>query len=132
MIGVCCKENEKDIVREFPELFKTPWQLYEEEHLNITGGSQLRNVFVHQDGVQVPIYGNALVRRFHFGVSEYLYGNHPLFELTKCLYQMKQKPYLLGSIFRLCGYCWAFLRREPREVPAEVVAYMRSEQKKRL
>lgn len=77
-------------------------------------------------------YGNALVRRFHFGVSEYLYGNHPLFELTKCLYQMKQKPYLLGSIFRLCGYCWAFLRREPREVPAEVVAYMRSEQKKRL
>lgn len=30
MIGVCCRENEKDIVREFFELFKTPWQLYAE------------------------------------------------------------------------------------------------------
>lgn len=30
MIGVCCRENEKDIVREFFELFKTPWQLHEQ------------------------------------------------------------------------------------------------------
>jgi hypothetical protein len=29
VIGVCCKENEKNIVREFFELFKTPWELYE-------------------------------------------------------------------------------------------------------
>lgn len=29
MIGVCCKKNERDIVREFFELFKTPWRLYE-------------------------------------------------------------------------------------------------------
>ena len=29
MIGVCCKKNERGIVREFFELFKTPWRLYE-------------------------------------------------------------------------------------------------------
>lgn len=29
MIGVCCKKNERDIVQEFFELFKTPWRLYE-------------------------------------------------------------------------------------------------------
>jgi hypothetical protein len=29
VIGVCCKENERDVVREFFELFKTPWGLYE-------------------------------------------------------------------------------------------------------
>jgi hypothetical protein len=30
MIGVCCREDEKDIVSEFFELFKTPWRLYEQ------------------------------------------------------------------------------------------------------
>jgi len=28
VIGVCCKKNERDIIREFFELFKTPWRLY--------------------------------------------------------------------------------------------------------
>jgi hypothetical protein len=91
MIGVCCRENEKDVVREFFELFKTPWQFYEEEksyevvlattseippvnakllviagsdekegdrRLNIVGNSQLRNILVSCNGIQVPIYGN--------------------------------------------------------------------------
>jgi len=29
MIGVMCKENERDVVREFFELFKTPWRFFE-------------------------------------------------------------------------------------------------------
>jgi peptidoglycan/xylan/chitin deacetylase (PgdA/CDA1 family) len=32
VIGVCCKESEIDIAREFFELFKTPWELYEKKH----------------------------------------------------------------------------------------------------
>jgi len=31
VIGIYCKENEKNIVREFFELFKTPWELYKKE-----------------------------------------------------------------------------------------------------
>ena len=30
MIGVLCKDNEKDTVREFFELFKVPWQHYDD------------------------------------------------------------------------------------------------------
>jgi glycosyltransferase involved in cell wall biosynthesis len=76
--------------------------------------------------------GGTLVRRFHFGVSEYMYGNHPLFEFTKCLYRIKQRPYLLGGIFRLCGYCWAFLQRKRREAPRDVIRYLQQEQLHRL
>jgi biofilm PGA synthesis N-glycosyltransferase PgaC len=76
--------------------------------------------------------GGALVRKFHFGVSEYLCGYHPLFELTKCLYRIKQRPYLVGSIFWLCGYYWAFLQRERREAPRDVIRYLQQEQLHRL
>lgn len=77
-------------------------------------------------------YGNALRARFNTGIREYAYGNHPLFELAKCLYRIKEKPYLLSSILRLAGYSCAFLRREPREIPAALVTHLRREQMERL
>lgn len=77
-------------------------------------------------------YGNILYNRFHTGIKEYSYGNQPLFEIAKCFWRVREKPYVLGSCFRLSGYCWAFLRRVQREVPADVVGFMRHEQIQRL
>ncbi len=77
-------------------------------------------------------YGNSMRIRFNLGIREYAYGNHPLFELVKCLHRLRQKPFLLGSLSRWFGYCWAFLRREPRETPADVIRYLRREQLCRL
>jgi hypothetical protein len=39
---------------------------------------------------------------------------------------------LLSSVLRLGGYSWAFLRREPREIPAALVTNLRHEQMERL
>src|SRR5213596_1519382 len=32
VIGVACNDGEKDLVREFFQLFKTPWEFYRPEH----------------------------------------------------------------------------------------------------
>lgn len=77
-------------------------------------------------------YGNALKARFNTGIREYAYGSHPVFELAKCLYRITERPYLLSSISRLAGYGWAFLRGEPRDVPAALVTYLRRTQMERV
>ena len=70
--------------------------------------------------------------RFHEGISAYIHGCHPLFELSRCIYRVFDRPYLLGSVFRLGGYCWAVLCREEKDVPEQVVRYLRREQIDRL
>ncbi|MEN6337664.1 MAG: glycosyltransferase family 2 protein [Phycisphaerales bacterium] len=77
-------------------------------------------------------YGN--LRRIHMnlGIREFAYGSHPLFEVAKCAYHVADKPCLLGSIYRLAGYCWAYAHNEPREVPEETIRYLQHEQLQRL
>ena len=77
-------------------------------------------------------YGNTVRARFNTGIREYAYGNHPLFEFAKCLHRIWEKPYLLSSLLRLSGYSWALLRREPREIPVDLVVNLRREQMERL
>ncbi|OHB64500.1 MAG: hypothetical protein A2Y76_01365 [Planctomycetes bacterium RBG_13_60_9] len=77
--------------------------------------------------------GSAVVRRFHFGIRDYSYGSHPLFEAAKCLGRaVTEQPYVLGSLFRLSGYFCALLSREPKRVPSDVIQYLRREQLQRL
>ena len=76
--------------------------------------------------------GHILSARFRQGVMEYSHGNHPLFEMAKCVSRIREKPYVFGSLFRLLGYNWAFLRRDKREVADEVVKFLRREQIQRL
>ena len=76
--------------------------------------------------------GGILSARFRQGVMEYSHGYHPLFEIAKCVFRVRERPYLFGSCFRLSGYTWAFLRRVQREVPEHVVKFLRREQMERL
>jgi poly-beta-1,6-N-acetyl-D-glucosamine synthase len=73
-----------------------------------------------------------LAARFRQGVMEYAHGYHPLFELAKAVYRVRERPYLICSIFRMTGYCWAFLRGDRRALPEDVVAFLQAEQLKRL
>ena len=77
-------------------------------------------------------YGNALRIRFNMGIREYAYGSHPLFELAKCVRRVGQTPYVLGSLSRWLGYCWARAHREPRQVPQDTIRFLRNEQMQRL
>lgn len=70
--------------------------------------------------------------RFRDGSSDYLMGYHPLFETAKCLQRFFEKPYLIGGMSRLSGYCWSWLRGEERTVSREYIKYLRREQIQRI
>lgn len=91
------------------------------------------DIIVHHYRITGACCGSALGRQFQFGIKEYSYGAHPLFEIAKCFSRFfKEKPYVSGAFVRLCGYFWAFLRREQQKVPGDVIRFLRREQIQRL
>jgi len=75
---------------------------------------------------------NTLGARFNGGIIQYMLGYHWLFVLARSLYKVFERPYLLGSILTLLGFCWANLQKKERGVPNEVVKYLRREQLSKL
>jgi poly-beta-1,6-N-acetyl-D-glucosamine synthase len=69
---------------------------------------------------------------FGGGRGDYVLGSHPLWEFSRCLYQMTRRPVLAGGLLRLAGFGWAMLIRVPKAVPDDVVAFRRKEQMERL
>jgi poly-beta-1,6-N-acetyl-D-glucosamine synthase len=70
--------------------------------------------------------------RFKYGLKDYALGNSVLWELFRSLYQITQRPFLLGGLMIFCGFCWAMMRNSPRPISDEMVAFGRREQKQRL
>ena len=70
--------------------------------------------------------------RFRLGVKDYMIGNHPLWELFRCSYQMTRKPLLMGGLALGAGYFSAFFQRKERPVSREFVAFHRREEMHRL
>ncbi|PYJ02441.1 MAG: glycosyl transferase [Verrucomicrobia bacterium] len=70
--------------------------------------------------------------RFHYGRKAYLVGGHPLWEFLRGLFRMREKPFLLGSLWFIAGYAWAALRRSERAVSRELMQFHRAEQIARL
>ena len=56
-----------------------------------------------------------LMVRFHYGTKAYYVGGHPLWEVIRGVFQMREKPRVLGGLYFLAGYAWASVRgcREP-------------------
>ncbi len=77
-------------------------------------------------------FGNLYVARYRDGIQEYAFGNHPLFEIAKCVARVGNRPYVLGSVMRMAGYLRAAWKSEPRLVPADVVRFMRQSQLYRI
>jgi len=76
--------------------------------------------------------GNILISRFNYGISDYTTGTPPIYMVVKFFNRLREKPYILCSLFRLSGYCYGFLKRERRVLPNEVFKYIRHEQMQRL
>jgi glycosyltransferase involved in cell wall biosynthesis len=70
--------------------------------------------------------------RLHRGRMDYLLGSHPAWEAFRSIYQMKNKPYVIGGILILTGYFWNLLRREKRTIPQDLIGLRRSDQMQRL
>ena len=76
--------------------------------------------------------GNArsiLRARFTVGLHEYGLGSHPLFVLVKCLKRsVMERPYVVGGMARLLGFLYGSVKGEERQIPDDVVRFVRREQ----
>jgi poly-beta-1,6-N-acetyl-D-glucosamine synthase len=70
--------------------------------------------------------------RFAYGIKDYAFANHPVWEISRTLYQMTKRPLLIGGLTMLAGYTWAALRRAERPVSREMAAFIQREQMQRL
>lgn len=73
-----------------------------------------------------------LYTKYNYGRLEYGIGRHPLYEWAKCINRLREKPYILASLARLCGYLTAGITRSAPVVPHDVAAYLRREDLDRL
>jgi poly-beta-1,6-N-acetyl-D-glucosamine synthase len=69
---------------------------------------------------------------FSYGEKDYYLGGHPVWELFRIVYRCAKQPYIMGGLALGAGYCWACLRRTPRPVSPELMAFHRREQMVKL
>ena len=84
-------------------------------------------VFAHRR-VGTGIGRHILKTKFNQGISNYLLGYHPLFQVISSLSRMGESPILFGSVFMITGYFWAFLKKSKKLLPIDTQQYLRSEQ----
>jgi len=63
-----------------------------------------------------------------YGRKDYYLGGHPVWELFRVAYRIAKRPYIFAGLALGLGYCSAFLRRTPRPVSRELMAFHRHEQ----
>lgn len=66
------------------------------------------------------------------GRMDYSLGSYPPFEMVKLIRRLPCKPYVWGSLVRLCGFLWGYWLREERPVSREFVQFLRRGQKNKL
>ena len=75
---------------------------------------------------------SVLKARVRTGVKDFALGNHPLWQAFRVVYQMRQKPYIVGGLAMGYGYLKALVTGAERPVSAELLAFTRQEQMQRL
>jgi len=70
--------------------------------------------------------------KIEYGWKDYYLGNHPLWEIFRSVYQMKNEPRVLGGLLLLSGYVWSNVKRDKRDVPEELIQFRRKEQVRKL
>ena len=75
---------------------------------------------------------NTWSRCFHDGQDDFVFGNHPLWEIFRTAYRLTKRPFIVNGCFVLGGYLWAMVRRLERPVSEDLVRFRRREQMVRL
>ncbi len=79
------------------------------------------------------VEGRGVLRSFFdLGRREALLGYHPLFEFLRSINRMLAPPIVLGGLVQFAGYTAAKLRGESPVLPKDCVAFLRSEQMRRI
>jgi hypothetical protein len=76
--------------------------------------------------------GHWFLRCALWGRRDYVLGGPLLIQMAKCANRWREKPVLLASLARLCGYSWAWLQKLQPYPPPPVLAFHRREQWQRL
>jgi biofilm PGA synthesis N-glycosyltransferase PgaC len=69
---------------------------------------------------------------FSYGEQDYYLGGHPVWETFRMAYHATKRPYLIRGLALGLGYYCALLRRTPRPVSRELMAFHRKEQMTKL
>jgi glycosyltransferase involved in cell wall biosynthesis len=75
---------------------------------------------------------SSIASRFSYGEKDYYLGNHPLWEFCRILYQLWQKPFIIGGLALGAGYLSAAIRRIERPVSVELMRFHRKEEMQKL
>jgi len=70
--------------------------------------------------------------RLHRGRMDYLLGSHPIWEIVRGVYQMGNRPYIIGGMLILAAYFWNSLSGAEQTIPRELMAFRRKDQMARL
>ena len=89
-------------------------------------------VCIHHRAAGTAHCSGSISRLFQTGCKDYILGSHPVFEAFRSLYQMTNKPYVIGGALMLIGYLWAGSRRITRPIPQRLVDVRRKVQMSRL
>jgi biofilm PGA synthesis N-glycosyltransferase PgaC len=73
-----------------------------------------------------------LASSFSYGEKDYYLGGHPVWELFRVTYRLTKPPYIVDGLALGLGYGWAMLRRVPRPVSRQLMAFHRKEQMGKL
>ena len=69
---------------------------------------------------------------FRGGVQNRRLGYQGLFEAARCGARMTERPYVVGGLSRLFGYCWAWTRGDALVLSGETASFLRSEQRAKM
>lgn len=69
---------------------------------------------------------------FRYGQKDYALGNHPVWQISRSLYQMTKNPFFIKGSLMLAGYLWSAIKRTKRPISDELLAFHRVEQMRRL
>jgi GT2 family glycosyltransferase len=73
--------------------------------------------------------GNLQLRQ---GRKDYMLGNGLGWQMLRCLYQVRYRPYVTGAILMMVGYLQYALVRKPRPISARLVEFVRTEHSTRF
>jgi len=71
-------------------------------------------------------------KSFTYGKKDYYMGGHPLWEVFRCTYQLRKKPFVIGGVMLCAGYFTALLKGEKRVVSDDLMRFHRREQMMKL
>jgi glycosyltransferase involved in cell wall biosynthesis len=75
---------------------------------------------------------SVIASNFTYGRKDYILGGHPLWQIFRCMYRVKQRPYVIGGVALFAGYWAAFLSNAERPVSRELMRFHRNEQMLKL